>query len=240
MGRRSWVQRHDSGRGGAHRRRRHCAVGAAAAGAARAASRRRHAGRSRPETPMDPDRARELYVSKDPADHARGYNFKRDVDDRVGDRSAVRQGQPGRHGLQEGDLPQQRRRHGHPGLSLPAAEEARPEGARGDGLGARRRARQLGREHVSVRQGSGRARLRRHLPRVSRQHRLRRGASQRDRLRRLRDRRHDERRRVPEDAAARRSGSPRHHGLEPRRLHHAALGVPRHSTHSRPPPRWCR
>ncbi len=29
---------------------------------------------------MDPERARELYVSKDPADHARGYNFKRDID----------------------------------------------------------------------------------------------------------------------------------------------------------------
>ena len=39
-------------------------------------------GRARPETPMDPDRARELYVSKDPADHARGYDFKRDMDER--------------------------------------------------------------------------------------------------------------------------------------------------------------
>ena len=38
------------------------------------------AGRQRPETPIDPDRARDLYVSKDPADHARGYNFKRDMD----------------------------------------------------------------------------------------------------------------------------------------------------------------
>jgi dipeptidyl aminopeptidase/acylaminoacyl peptidase len=38
------------------------------------------AGRQRPEVPVDPDRARDLYVSKDPADHARGYNFKRDMD----------------------------------------------------------------------------------------------------------------------------------------------------------------
>ncbi len=40
-------------------------------------------GRSRPEAPMDPDRARELYVSSDPADHARGYDFKRDTDERL-------------------------------------------------------------------------------------------------------------------------------------------------------------
>ena len=38
-------------------------------------------GRSRPEAPIDPDRARELYVSKDPADHARGYDFTHDTDD---------------------------------------------------------------------------------------------------------------------------------------------------------------
>jgi dienelactone hydrolase len=38
------------------------------------------AGPQRPEVPVDPDRARDLYVSKDPADHARGYNFKRDMD----------------------------------------------------------------------------------------------------------------------------------------------------------------
>ena len=32
---------------------------------------------------------------------------------------------------------------------------------------------------------------------------------------------------LPEDAAARRSGAHRHDGLEPRRLHHAAVGLPR-------------
>ena len=53
-----------------------------------------------------------------------------------------------------------------------------------------------GSEHVPVRQGGGRARLRRHLPGVPRQHRLRRGAPQRDRLRRLRGRRRDERGRL--------------------------------------------
>ena len=36
------------------------------------------AGRARNHA--DPDRARELYVSDDPADHARGYDFKRDMD----------------------------------------------------------------------------------------------------------------------------------------------------------------
>jgi dipeptidyl aminopeptidase/acylaminoacyl peptidase len=36
-------------------------------------------GRQRPETPMKPDRARQLYVSDDPADHARGYDFMADV-----------------------------------------------------------------------------------------------------------------------------------------------------------------
>ena len=39
-------------------------------------------GRQRPETPMNPDRARQLYVSDDPADHARGYDFKSDMDDK--------------------------------------------------------------------------------------------------------------------------------------------------------------
>ena len=35
--------------------------------------------RSRPEPAMDPARARELYVSNDPADHAPGYDFERDI-----------------------------------------------------------------------------------------------------------------------------------------------------------------
>jgi dipeptidyl aminopeptidase/acylaminoacyl peptidase len=40
------------------------------------------AGRPRAETPMKPERARQLYVSDDPADHARGYDFKADVEDK--------------------------------------------------------------------------------------------------------------------------------------------------------------
>jgi dienelactone hydrolase len=36
--------------------------------------------RQRPEIPMDPDRARQLYVSNRPEDHAPGYDFKRDMD----------------------------------------------------------------------------------------------------------------------------------------------------------------
>lgn len=38
------------------------------------------AGRPRPEVNMDPARARALYVSNDPADHARGYDFQSDVE----------------------------------------------------------------------------------------------------------------------------------------------------------------
>ena len=81
MGRRSWLQRR------AHVIFAAALVAAAAAPSAQQAQSPPPAGempasasRPRPETPMDPERARELYVSKDPADHARGYNFKRDID----------------------------------------------------------------------------------------------------------------------------------------------------------------
>ena len=36
--------------------------------------------RQRPEIQMDPDRARDLYVSTDPTDHTPGRNFQRDID----------------------------------------------------------------------------------------------------------------------------------------------------------------
>ncbi len=35
---------------------------------------------ARPQVEMDPQRARALYVSTDPKDHSRGYNFQRDID----------------------------------------------------------------------------------------------------------------------------------------------------------------
>jgi dipeptidyl aminopeptidase/acylaminoacyl peptidase len=35
------------------------------------------------QVPMDPDRARQLYVSKDPKDHSPGANFQRDIDQRL-------------------------------------------------------------------------------------------------------------------------------------------------------------
>lgn len=41
------------------------------------------AGRQRPQLNVDPDRARELYVSKDPKDHAPGYNFARDIEEKT-------------------------------------------------------------------------------------------------------------------------------------------------------------
>ena len=102
-------------------------------------------------------------------------------------------------------VPQQRRRPRHPGVPLPADRQARPEGPRGDGLGARRRARQLGHHDVPVREGGRRARLRRHRARLPRQHGLRRGLPPGHRLRRLRGRRRDVGGGLPEDAAARRS-----------------------------------
>ena len=37
----------------------------------------------RVQVPMDPDRARQLYVSKDPAHQSIGTNFQRDVDERM-------------------------------------------------------------------------------------------------------------------------------------------------------------
>jgi dipeptidyl aminopeptidase/acylaminoacyl peptidase len=39
--------------------------------------------RQRNETPMNPERARLLYVSDDPADHGRGYNAKADIDEKA-------------------------------------------------------------------------------------------------------------------------------------------------------------
>ena len=35
------------------------------------------------QVPMDPDRARQLYVSKDPKDHSPGANYQRDIDSRL-------------------------------------------------------------------------------------------------------------------------------------------------------------
>ena len=40
-------------------------------------------GRARAETPVDAERARALHVSTNPADHAPGYNFKADVDEKA-------------------------------------------------------------------------------------------------------------------------------------------------------------
>jgi dipeptidyl aminopeptidase/acylaminoacyl peptidase len=39
-----------------------------------------HSGVKRPEIPTDPDRARQLYVSNRPEDHAPGHDFRRDMD----------------------------------------------------------------------------------------------------------------------------------------------------------------
>ena len=184
-------------------------------------------GSPRQQIPMDPERARQLYIPTDPALQSPGHNYQADIDGRLATEARYADGLQGAHRLPEGELSQPHWRHGHPGLPVPAAAEARAEGARRDGLGARRRPRELGHHDVPVREGGGGARLRDHRARVPRQHRLRRGAPPGDRLRRLRGGRHDVRRRLPEDAAARGSRPRRHDGLEPRRLHHAALGLPR-------------
>ena len=86
-------------------------------------------------------------------------------------RGAVPGALQGHHRLPEGLVSQQRRRPRHPGVPVPADRQAGPERPRRDGLGARRRARQLGPHDVPVRQGGRRARLRRHrarLPRAAR------------------------------------------------------------------------
>jgi dipeptidyl aminopeptidase/acylaminoacyl peptidase len=48
--------------------------------AAPASAGQRGGGRQRPEVPMDPERARQLYVSNRPEDHSPGYDFKSDMD----------------------------------------------------------------------------------------------------------------------------------------------------------------
>jgi dipeptidyl aminopeptidase/acylaminoacyl peptidase len=48
--------------------------------AAPASAGQRGGGRQRPDAPMDPERARQLYVSNRPEDHSTGYDFKRDMD----------------------------------------------------------------------------------------------------------------------------------------------------------------
>jgi len=57
------------------------AIGSAQQGSAppRPAASPATTGRSRPEPAKDPARARELYVSNDPADHATGHDFKGDI-----------------------------------------------------------------------------------------------------------------------------------------------------------------
>src|SRR5262245_35066191 len=60
-------------------------LGAAAPAGQQAAQPPASSGSARPraDAPMDPERARRLYVSNDPADHARGVNYQRDIDEKV-------------------------------------------------------------------------------------------------------------------------------------------------------------
>ena len=167
-------------------------------------------GRQRPETPMKPDRARRSSTSAtSPTITPAATTSRRTWTQKAPSTSATPEASQGVMDFQKINYRSSVGDMDIPAYLFQPLQEARTEGARGDGLGARRRPRQLGHQHVPVRQGSRRARLRRDLSGVSRQHRLRRGAPHGDRLRRLRDRRRAERRRLPEDAAARRSGPAR-------------------------------
>src|SRR5689334_20246600 len=59
------------------------------------------------------------------------------------------------------------------------------------------------------------------------EHRIRRRMDEEDRLRRERSRRRAVVGRLSRDAGVRRQPAPRHHGLEPRRIHHVAHSFPR-------------
>ena len=98
----------------------------------------------RSQVTMDPERARRLYVSKDPKDQSLGTNYQADMAAREKDAARVSGALQGDHRLHDCQVPEQRGRHGHSRLPVSAAEEARREGTRGDGVGARRGPRQLG------------------------------------------------------------------------------------------------
>ena len=181
----------------------------------------------RAQVPMDPERARQLYVSKDPKDQSLGTDYQADIAAREKDAARYPELCKGiidfkivkyRSSVGDLDIPaylfqpiQKRGPKGH------AAMVWVHGGVHGN----------WGITHVPVREGGRRARLRDHRARLPRQHRLRRGVPPGDRLRRQGSGRHDLGGGLPEDAALRRSGAHRHHGLEPRRLHHADVGLPR-------------
>ena len=100
--------------------------------------------RPRPDTAMDPDRARQLYVSTKPEDHAPGYDFKQDMDEKAATDRRYAEASRGVLDFQKisyrssvGDMD-------IPAYLFQPLTEARRRRTRRDGLGARRRARRLG------------------------------------------------------------------------------------------------
>ena len=93
---------------------------------------------------MDPERVKKLYVSNNPDDHSLGRDFQRDVEQKAKTDARFAEASKGVMDFRrsptessDGDLD-------IPGVPVPAAPEARAERPRRAGLGARRRARQLG------------------------------------------------------------------------------------------------
>ena len=154
---------------------------------------------------MDEDRARQLYVSNDHADHGRGVDFARQVEQKADDDKRYAQVTKGVVDFQKVSY-----RSSVGDMDIPAYlfQPLNKRGAKGHAAMVWVHGGVHGNWGITmwpfVKRG-GRTRLRRDLSRVSRQHRLRREALQGDRLRRVRDGRRDERGRLLEDAAARRS-----------------------------------
>ena len=76
---------------------------------------------------VDEERARRLYVSSTPADHAVNYDFDADVRQRT-ETEARYAAASASDGFHEGDLSQLGRRHGHPGYLFQPLKKRGPGG----------------------------------------------------------------------------------------------------------------
>ena len=151
------------------------------------------------DVPMDPERARRLYVPTDPKFQSIGTDYQRDMQRREADEARYPD-------LCKGiiDYKKITYRSSVGGLEIPAylfqpLEKRRAARATRPWSGCTAASTATGHEmYLPVRQGGGGARLRGHRARVPRQHRLRRGLPRGHRLRRLRGRRRDLGLRLPE------------------------------------------
>ena len=128
----------------------------------------------RPQTPMDPDRAQRLYVSADPKDHSTGTNFQRDIEakQKIEERYAEVT-----KGVMEFTKVKYRSRVDDMEIPAYLFQPLTKRGAKGHAAmvwvhgGVHG---DWGTSMLPFVQGGGRARLRGHHARLSRQHRLRR------------------------------------------------------------------